>query len=200
MKDERASVSHLSFRPHPSAFILFMYVAIGSTNPTKTRAVENVLREVYTDIEFSAQEVPSGVPVQPIGNEETRRGALNRARAVLEATGADWGVGLEGGIVQTELGTMTTAWCVIVDRAGRVGVGGAANMLLPEPVVQRVLSGIELGEAMNEYASVEDVKRKMGAIGILTRGLIDRQGAYECIVKLSLARFLWEEPAPTADD
>jgi inosine/xanthosine triphosphatase len=174
-----------------------MRIAIGSTNPVKIRAVEKVLRPLYAEVEFTSQEVPSGVPVQPIGNEETRRGALNRARAVLEATGADWGVGLEGGIIQTELGVMTTAWCVIVDLAGRTGVGGAANMLLPEAVVTRVLGGVELGEAMDEYASVDDVKRKMGAIGILTRGLIDRQGAYEYIVKLALARFLWEEPPAT---
>jgi inosine/xanthosine triphosphatase len=169
-----------------------MKVAIGSTNPTKTRAVEQVLREVYADVEFVAHEVPSGIPAQPIGDEETRRGALNRARAVREATGADWGVGLEGGIIQTEMGTLTTAWCVIVDRAGRIGVGGAANMLLPELVAARVLSGVELGEAMDEYASVKDVKRKMGAIGILTRGLIDRQGAYAVIVKYALAPFLWD--------
>ncbi len=170
-----------------------MKVAIGSTNPVKTRAVEKVLREVYPDVEFVAREVPSGVRAQPIGDEETRRGALNRARAVLEATGADWGIGLEGGIIQIEMGTLTTAWCVIVDRAGTVGVGGAANMLLPEAVAARVLNGVELGEAMDEYASVEDVKHKMGAIGILTRGLIDRQGAYEVIVKYALAPFLWDE-------
>lgn len=170
-----------------------MKIAIGSTNPTKTRAVENVLRPMYAQIEFSAHEAPSGIPAQPIGDEETRRGALNRARAVLELTNADWGVGLEGGIIQTEMGIMTNAWCVIVDHTGRVGVGGSANMLLPDAVAARVLGGVELGEAMDEYASVEDVKRKMGAIGILTRGLLDRQGAYEHIVKLALARFLWDE-------
>ena len=87
------------------------------------------------------------------------------------------------------------AWCVVVDRQGRVGVGGSANMLLPARVAERVLSGRELGEAMDEYASIEDVKRKMGAIGVLTNGLLDRQGAYEYIVKLALARLLWDESA-----
>ncbi len=170
-----------------------MKIAIGSTNPVKIGAVENVLRLVYPDAEFITVTVPSGVSVQPIGDEETRQGALNRARAALAATDADWGAGLEGGVVKTELGLMTNAWCVIVDRAGRIGVGGGANMLLPQSVVERVESGVELGEAMDEYAGVEDVKHGPGAIGILTRGLVDRQGAYEYIVKLSLARFFWEE-------
>jgi inosine/xanthosine triphosphatase len=166
-------------------------IAIGSTNPTKTRAVENVVRVLYPDAEFLTREVPSGVSAQPVGDEETRQGALNRARAVLDLTGADWGFGLEGGIVETEFGVMTNAWCVIVARDGRVGVGGSANMLLPDSIARRVLQdGHELGEAMDEYANTQDVKRGKGAIGILTRGLLDRQGAYEYIVKLALARLL----------
>ncbi len=170
-----------------------MKAAVGSTNPTKTRAVENALRLLFDEVTLVAIKVPSGIPAQPVGDEETRRGALNRARAVLQATDADWGFGLEGGIVETEFGTMTNAWCVVVTRNGLTGVGGSANMLLPEVVAQRVREGRELGEAMDEYANVKDVKRGKGAIGILTRGLLDRQGAYEYIVKLALARLLWQE-------
>lgn len=168
-----------------------MKIAVGSTNPTKTRAVENVLRVLFDAFEFVTLEVPSGISAQPVGDEETRRGALNRARAALNLTGADWGFGLEGGVIQTEFGVMTNAWCVIVARDGRVGVGGSANMLLPETIAARVLQdGRELGEAMDEYANTQDVKRGKGAIGILTRGLLDRQGAYEYIVKLAMARLL----------
>ncbi len=169
-----------------------MKIAIGSTNPTKTRAVEIVLRALYSDLEIIALNVPSGVSAQPIGDAETRRGAHNRARTVLQMTDAAWGFGLEGGVIQTEFGLMTNAWCVIVARDGRVGVGGSANMLLPDIVAQRVLQdGRELGEAMDEYANTQDVKRGQGAIGILTRGLLNRQGAYEYIVKLALARMMW---------
>ena len=171
-----------------------MKIAIGSTNPTKTRAVENVLRVLYSDLDIVALEVPTGISAQPIGDEETRRGAYNRARRVLELTDAEWGFGLEGGVIQTEFGVMTNAWCVIVARDARVGVGGSANMMLPDSIAQRVLrDGMELGEAMDEYANTQDVKRGKGAIGILTRGLLDRQGAYEYIVRLALARMLWEE-------
>ncbi len=171
-----------------------MKIAVGSTNPTKTRAVENVVRLLHPNMELIAFEVPTGVSAQPVGDEETRRGAHNRARAVLDLTDAEWGFGLEGGVVQSEFGLMTNAWCVVVARDGRVGVGGSANMLLPQVVADRILrDGRELGEAMDEYANTVDVKRGQGAIGVLTGGLLDRQGAYEYIVKLALARLLWQE-------
>ena len=168
-----------------------MKIAVGSTNPVKVRAVRNVARKLYPNVEIIPVEVPSGVSEQPMGDDETRRGAVNRARAARRAARADWGVGLEGGAIETEFGMMTNAWCAIVDRQGWVGIGGSANMLLPDRVAERVRAGIELGHAMDEFASVQDVKYKMGAIGILTQGLSDRRRAYEFIVKLALARFLW---------
>ena len=66
-------------------------------------------------------------------------------------------------------------------------------MLLPQIIADRVLKdGTELGQAMDEYANTVDIKRGKGAIGVLTRGLLTRQGAYEYIVKLALARMLWD--------
>ncbi|HEX7593886.1 MAG TPA: inosine/xanthosine triphosphatase, partial [Anaerolineae bacterium] len=88
-----------------------MKIAIGSTNPVKVRAARNVLRKIYPRAEFVALEVPSGVPGQPRGDKQTRRGSVNRARTVRQAAHADFGVGLEGGIVENEFGTMTCAWC-----------------------------------------------------------------------------------------
>ncbi len=169
-----------------------MKIAIGSTNPVKVRAARNALRKIYPRAEFVALQVPSGVPGQPRGDEQTRRGAVNRARAARKAERADWGVGLEGGIVENEFGTMTCAWAAIVDRAGRIGIGGSTNMLLPDEVATRVRAGDELGEAMDAFAKIRGVKRKMGAIGVLTRGLSNRQRAYESILTLAVAPFLWK--------
>lgn len=118
---------------------------------------------------------------------------MNRARAVRQLARADYGVGLEAGIIETEFGVMTCAWVAIVDRRGRIGIGGSTNMLLPTQVAKRLREGAELGEAMDEFANIKNVKHKMGAIGILTRGLSNRQKAYEEILKLALARFLWKD-------
>ncbi len=170
-----------------------MKIAVGSRNPVKIRAVRNIARRIYPGAEIVALEVPSGVPGQPRGDKQTQRGAINRARAARRAAKADWGVGLEGGIIDNEFGTMTCAWVAIADRRGRVGIGGSTNMLLPKQVAARVKRGDELGDAMDAFAKIRGVKRKMGAIGVLTKGLSNRQRAYEFILALAMVRFLWEK-------
>ena len=171
-----------------------MRIAVGSTNPVKVRAVEKIARKIplWARAKIIARDAPSGVPAQPRGDRQTRRGAINRARAARHAADADWGVGLEAGIVANEFGTMTCAWVAIVDRRGRVGIGGSTNMLLPKQVAARLKRGVELGDAMDEFANIRGVKHKMGAIGVLTLGLFDRGQAYEFLVALAVARFLWK--------
>lgn len=166
-----------------------MRIAIGSTNPVKCSASRAVLSRVYPDAEFVCFDVPSGVPAQPWGDLEARTGALNRARAALAAGDADLGVGLEGGVQESEFGLLTTAWCVLVDRTGRIGVGGNSCTLLPEAVAYRVRLGDELGAAMDHLVRQEGTKHRNGAIGILTNGLETRQSAYETILRLALAPF-----------
>ena len=176
-----------------------MRVAIGSTNPVKCSASRAVLSRLYPDAEFVCFDVPSGVPAQPWGDLEARTGALNRARAALATADADLGVGLEGGVQESEFGLLTTAWCVLVDREGRIGVGGNPCALLPEEVAHRVRLGEELGAAMDRLVRQANTKHRNGAIGILTNNLETRQSAYETILRLALAPFqnpAWY-PVPT---
>jgi inosine/xanthosine triphosphatase len=168
---------------------LIYSIGIGSTNPVKRAAVENVLQVVFPDSHFITLDVPSGVSDQPWGDDETRAGAYNRAQAVLAQTEADFGVGLEAGVIETSFGLMTCAWCVIVKRDGTVGIGGGSNILLPPTVAADVRSGMELGLAMDRLVGDHNTKQKEGAIGILTDGLLNRQKAYEMIVLLATAPF-----------
>jgi inosine/xanthosine triphosphatase len=167
-------------------------VAVGSTNPVKARAVAAILQRVLgaRGLQVVSVDVDSGVPDQPHGDAETRRGAVNRARRALLQAAADWGVGLEGGLLDTEYGMLTCAWCAIVDTQGNLGIGGSVNVLLPPAAVASVRQGAELGDAMDELTGLEDTKRRMGAVGVLTNGLSDRQAAYQHLVTMALAPFL----------
>lgn len=166
-------------------------VVVGSTNPVKIGAARAVLRRVAPVVEVAGHAVPSGVPDQPWGDDETIRGALARARGACAMAGAELGIGIEGGVVAAPDGSVRTcAWAAVVARDGREGVGGSLAMQLPERVAQLVRNGMELGHAMDRVTGVHDVKRGAGAVGILTAGLVSRQDAYEVLVAYALAPLL----------
>jgi inosine/xanthosine triphosphatase len=167
-------------------------VVVGSTNPVKIAAVGAVVERAWPGCAARGVSVESGVPAQPFGDDETRRGARTRAQlALLSDPAADLGVGLEGGVVLEADGSMRTcAWAAVVDRRGIVSEGGSLAVPLPPSVAARVRGGEELGYAMDAVAAVVGTKHGRGAVGILTAGLIDRQGAYEPLVTYALARWL----------
>jgi inosine/xanthosine triphosphatase len=165
-------------------------VAVGSANPVKLAAARAVLAWAAPGASVEPRAVPSGVPDQPLGDDETIRGARARAIAAREALDADLGVGLEGGVVDGPDGMRSCAWCVVVHRDGREGVGGSLAMPLPDAVAAMIRGGEELGHAMDRLVAERGTKHGKGAVGILTKGRIDRQGAYEVLVTYALAPFL----------
>ena len=58
-------------------------VAVGSRNPVKLAAVRAGLGDLLGPVDVVGADAASGVPAQPMGDEETIRGAVNRARAAL---------------------------------------------------------------------------------------------------------------------
>jgi inosine/xanthosine triphosphatase len=171
--------------------VAFDRVAVGSTNPVKLAASRAVMERLATGAEVVAIAAASGVPDQPWGDEETIRGALARARAARHALDADLGIGIEGGVVANDDGSIRTcAWAAIVTRDGREGVGGSLVMTLPADVAKLVRGGMELGLAMDAVTGSRNVKHGLGAVGILTRGLVSRQQAYETLVAYALAPLL----------
>ncbi len=165
-----------------------MQIIVASTNPVKVAAAEMVFQRIDPAPVLYSVPVNSGVSEQPLGNKETRRGAINRVRAVM-APGYSYAVAFEGGVIDTEHGLMTCAWCAVLDQNGVLGIGGGANVLLPPVAREMINAGAELGEVMDRLTGEHNTKQHGGAIGILTGGLMDRQQAYQSILILALARF-----------
>lgn len=174
-----------------AALAALRLIAVGSTNPVKIGAVRSAIGRIAPHVEVQGVAVESGVRDQPWGDDETIRGAVARARAAREALGADWGVGIEGGVIDED-GTIvrTCAWAAIVGREGKPGVGGSLSLELPPGVGALVRGGMELGHAMDAVTGEHDVKRGVGAVGVLTAGLVTRQGAYETLVAYAMVPFL----------
>ena len=173
------------------ALVELRLVAVGSMNPVKVGAARATIARLAPHARINGIAVESGVSDQPWGDDETIRGALARAHAARTALDADWGVGIEGGVIATaDGGVRTCAWAAIVTRDGRVGVGGSLSLELPARVAELVREGMELGHAMDAVTGTRDVKRGLGAVGVLTRGLVTRQGAYETLVAYALVPLL----------
>jgi len=165
-------------------------IAIGSLNPVKTRAVENVINKVWPGAEIVCVNVPSGVSDQPISDEESIMGATNRARLALENTNADLGIGLEGGVNDSEHGMFLCSWCVALDKNGVKSVGCGGRLLLPEKIANELRKGKELGPVMDELLNDHNVKQKQGTVGILTNNLVTRTAAFERAVIYALTKFI----------
>lgn len=148
-------------------------VRVGSENPVKARAVRNVLKRFFDDIDVRGVKVSSSVPEQPRGRD-TVKGAINRAR---EALGdAHFGVGIEAGVFYERHGKcwLDVQYCAIVDRGGRLTLGQGPGFAYPQSIVDAIHDGKEVGQAMRDLFGVRDSGWTKGAISYLTRGELDR--------------------------
>jgi len=171
-----------------------MKIAIGSTNPTKVEAARRAAAKVWPGCEVVAVIVPSCVGEQPMSDDETIRGAVNRARNALAAVdGAQIGMGVEGGVQDTDHGMFVTGWAAVVDQEGNLGIGAGGRLELPEKLARRIRAGEELGPLMDEVSGRRNTKHGEGVIGIFTNGIIERTVALEIALTYALARFIIPE-------
>lgn len=183
-------LQHLNF-----SFMSFEYIfAVGSENPVKINCVSNAVKSFWPDAYAIGARTDSSVSAQPESDHEMLMGALNRAKqALAETPNAHFGVGLEGGTLDTEDGMWAYAWIVILDRVGQIGKGQSGRFLLPEPIAQMVREGIELGEADDRFFGRSNSKQQDGAIGILSDGVISRLDLYQPAVIFALLPFIHRE-------
>ncbi len=161
-------------------------VRVGSTNPVKIRAVEDIFKKVLpVEVSVEGADVDAGVPRQPFG-AQAFRGALNRALAAVN--GADFGVGIEAGLIYSpEIDDFyDVQYCVVADSTGLASAGHGPGFQYPRSVVEEVLRGEEVGAVMSAITGVEHLGRKQGAIGHLSKGILDREALTEQAVMMAL--------------
>lgn len=164
--------------------------AVGSTNPAKLEAVHRALAHLAPGCRVEGVAVASGVDAQPFGDDDTRRGALQRARAALAKTDADVAFGLEGGVVFEGRAPWLVSWVAAVDRDGRSGEASGLRMPLPSSSAAKLRGGVELGDVIDELFEVHLSKQHAGAIGLLTEGYVSRADAFADLVAMACAPLL----------
>ena len=150
-----------------------MTVKIGSENPSKINAVKMVFSRIFKfPVEYIPVKVDSEVPPQPFEND-TVKGAINRAKKLKDC---DYCIGIEAGLFWDSEAKkyFDRAYCAIMDRFGYLTLGHSGGFYYPSSVMDMVKQGMEVGEAMEKISGIEEIKKKMGAIGFLSKGLLNR--------------------------
>ena len=160
---------------------------LGSTNPVKLSATQLVLN----DYDVVGVNVSSGVSNQPKSDEETILGAINRAMS-LPKDGLR--IGLEAGVTM-HLGKLYLInWGALIDEDDNVYTAGGTRIELPEFVKKGIYDeGKELADIMGEVFNDNDIRKKQGAIGVFTSGMVERKDIFTHIVKLLYGQYLYKK-------
>lgn len=159
-------------------------IAVGSERRAKVEAVAQAAALLWPRAEVVAVAVSSGVPAQPVGLAQTRRGAAARARQARDAAGAAVGFGLESGIVWRG----ATPWVVNVvvarDASGRTGWAEGPRFPLPRALAARLREGMTLAEAVHAWRDGA-FQRERGVVHLLTDGAVERAELWLAAVALA---------------
>ncbi len=169
-------------------------VTIASLNPAKINAVKSAFEAAFPqqEFDFKGVSVASGVADQPMSNQETYQGAINRVHNAVQAIpNSDFYVGLEAGIEDN----VTFAWMVI-ESNGQRGESRSASLMLPPQVIEKLAHANELGDVMDEVFGTDNIKQKGGAIGLLTHNQLTRSSVYHQALILALIPFVNPEHFP----
>lgn len=165
-------------------------ISVGSLNRVKVEAVRNVMERIYGEVRITAVDARSGVPDQPFG-EQTRQGAENRARGALGDH--QMSVGIEAGVFEFPDGLYDIQHCCILSKDGRITYGQGSGFRYPDDVAGLVRSGSTVGDAFDTLFGSEGIGKKAGAVGMLSRGLLDRLTLTEQSVTAAMIPRIWEE-------
>ncbi|MFS0689163.1 DUF84 family protein [Sporosarcina sp. 179-K 8C2 HS] len=172
-----------------------MNFIIGSTNQAKVKAARTVIENHFPGSKVSEVKVPSGVKDQPVGDEETRAGALNRAtNATNELVGAI-GIGLEGGVKVLEDEMFVCNWGALVLPSGKSFTAGGAQIPLPDEIASELLKGRELGIVVDEYFKASGIRHSEGAIGMFTAHAVTRDKLFEHVMQLLIGQLKYYKNA-----
>lgn len=158
-------------------------VIICSKNPVKIQAVEACLPQ-YNIISVDC---PSSVPEQPIGQEETLRGAINRTDYVFKNFSEVYmAIAFEAGIEIINEQPYVIQWAVVTLSTGKRYSVQGIGIELPQSFLIPLKQGVELSQLIDEYTGQQDIRSKNGALGVLTNDYITRQQLYEQMLNVIL--------------
>lgn len=174
--------------------MLKVVVVVGSTNPAKIKPVKEFFLKHFKNVEVTGIKVSSGVSEQPLSDDETYTGAVNRARRALESVkNADFGVGVEGGLHNYSYGWHERMHVVIIDKNGVLGIGTSSGMIVPPKIMRLIQQGLSLGDAADAVFGTSKIGEGIGIFGLMTKEVVTRSSSIEHGLAFAYSRFLHKE-------
>lgn len=135
-------------------------IALGTTSEQKTGYLKEVLDEIGVNAEIIPVEVKSRVSDQPITEEETQTGSMNRAKSAFEKTeDADFGIGIEVGYHKNKDEDFEMFCCTSIFGKGEsIASCFSTKFLLPDFHQEVLKENKYLGEYVHKYK--EEVRAK----------------------------------------
>ena len=182
-----------------------MKVAIGTLREPKVEAVKEAF-ELFKSllarhdevVEYIPYDVSAEGPRMPTSTRELMEGAQSRAESLIlqlkkEKNEADFYIGMEGGfhVVQDRGQRMTflQSWAYVTD-GHRGYFGSSGNILVPSKIANTVLDrGVELGIAIDRFASQTDIRSKQGTWGVLSHDILTRRHSFVIALISAFAPF-----------
>ncbi len=150
-------------------------IGAGTTNPAKLEAIKVAATDLFGEVTIESLDVDPIVPLQPWGDDQTALGALNRARASLHGLDADYGIGIESGLVDGPGDhVFVVSWAVAVDRSDNAGYGASERFSVPVSLEPALRQGAELGPLLDDLLEQPGLARHDGAVSIFTLGRRNR--------------------------
>jgi len=167
-------------------------VVVGSRNRAKTQGVQRAFRRFLKGIEFRELDVTAKVKTQPMSIDETVKGARRRAELAIKSGGADFGVGVEAGLVELpEASFLNIQIAAILDASGHLSFGCSSGFPIPTRFVERLKQNSEeLDRYTHELAGPKKVREEEGIVYRLSGGRMSRVEMTEQCVSMALIPWL----------
>jgi len=133
-------------------------ISIGTNSEQKIGYLKEVLEEIGIEAEIIPNKVLSDVSDQPLSEEETLIGSVNRARKALAIhQEADCGLGIEVGYHKNKNADFEIfGYATIIDKKGHKVSCCSSKFLLPKFHREKVEENLELCDFLSEFLKEKD--------------------------------------------
>lgn len=169
-------------------------ILLGTTSQSKLDIVKSVLSSGY---EIIPVDVESGITNQPLDENTTIEGAVNRAKNAASSSQQEYefSVGLEGGL--EKINDLYYLVCVValIDRRGNTYIGISHKLPLPKEVSERIAKREQFGAAIREFMKNIQNNSLNNTTQLIehVQELIDRKKSFSIALNTALFAFKFSE-------